>query len=86
MTVDTTCGHKLIMVQYRFDFLDSDGVVFATHEIAHCCDGAAIRAGHSINGFPRIGAGFRIWRGSHLVFWQLNVLPEPARARQGTLV
>jgi len=74
------------MVQYRFDFLDSDGVVFATHEIAHCCDRAAIHAGQSINGFPTIGAGFRIWRGGHLVFWQHNMLPEPDRARQDSLL
>lgn len=62
---------------YRVDFFDLNDAAFATHEIAYCCDKAAIRGGHAINGSPTIGAGFRIWRDGHVVFEQHNVLPEP---------
>ena len=61
-----------IMSRYRFDFLRSEGDVFATHEIDYDSDEAAIVGGHSINGSPPIGCCFQVWRDDQVVHWHYN--------------
>ena len=79
------------MPRYRFDFLRSQGDVFATHEIDYDSDEAAIVAAHTINGSPPIGASFRVWRDGNLVHCHHNAprsspaaddLPETTTALQ----
>jgi hypothetical protein len=60
------------MPRYRFDFLQSEDVRMAVHEIDYEDDLAAIRGGHIINGAPPIGAGFQIWQEERLVYWHRN--------------
>lgn len=64
--------YDLRMYSYRIDFFCAKGDRFATHAIE--CDGdrAAIVSGHSINGFPTIGAGFHIWREDQLIYRHTN--------------
>jgi hypothetical protein len=54
------------MHRYRFDFLRSDGGVFATHEIDYATDRAAIAGGHLINSPTPIGRSFTVWREDEL--------------------
>jgi hypothetical protein len=60
------------MLQYRIDFLGDTGDVLAMHEIDYSDDRAAIASAHLINGFPSIGAGFKVWRGDRLVYHHNN--------------
>ena len=63
------------MPRYRIDFLHANGDVFAMHEIAYPDDRAAIADAHRIDGFPAIGAAFKVWREDRLVYHHCN---EPA--------
>ena len=65
-----TC-YDLGMSRYRFDFQRSEGDVFATHEIDHDSDEAAIVAGHTING-SAIGCSFLVWRDGNLIHRHYN--------------
>jgi hypothetical protein len=46
--------------------------MFATHEIDYDSDGAAIAAGHTINGSPPVGCSFQVWRDGDLIHWHHN--------------
>ena len=60
------------MLRYRIDFLHTNGDVFAMHEIDYADDRAAIAGAHLINGFPTIGAAFKVWREDCLVYHHCN--------------
>jgi hypothetical protein len=60
------------MAYYRIEFMRSEGVRLATHEIDYCCDEAAIKGAHTINGHPTIGYCFRVWEGERLVHEHFN--------------
>ena len=49
------------MALYRVDFLDHGENVYATHQIEHDEDAAAIAAAHRMNVLPNLGAGFEVW-------------------------
>ena len=72
------------MPAYRFDFLRSEGDVFATHEIDYNSDEAAIAAGHAINVSPPIGAGFLVWRDGQLIHRHYNAPSPDSRGRPYT--
>src|SRR5262249_34459213 len=63
------------MPRYRFDFLRSEGALFAAHEIDYPDDQSAIRAALSINEPSPIGDCFEVWRDGHLLYCHRN---EPA--------
>jgi hypothetical protein len=64
--------HKTAMPRYRIDITFAESDRLAMHEVDYDDDQAAIQGGHAINGFPTIGAGFRVWRDDELVYWHAN--------------
>jgi hypothetical protein len=64
--------YKSDMPFYRIDFMQSEGTRLATHKIDYCCDEAAIKGAHTINGHPTIGSCFRVWEGERLVHEHFN--------------
>ena len=52
--------------------MQSEGVPLAAHEIDYCCDEAAIKGAHTINGHPTIGYCLQVWEGERLVHEHFN--------------
>ena len=60
------------MARYRVRFLDHGENVYATHELDHDDDEAAIAAAHRLNVLPHLGVGFEVWHDERLVHRHRN--------------
>jgi hypothetical protein len=55
------------MALYRVHLLDHGDNVYATRQVEHDDDDAAIEAAHRLNVLPHLGSGFEVWDDKRLV-------------------